>query len=151
MLVEVTPTPPGNLALPVKLLEELARDGEPFPQDFVGLLREEVERGNIEILSAYMDDSVVGVAVLAFRPGISVGGRFASIEDLYVKPDARRHGVGSAILEAVKELCASNCISYVEVQTVEENALAFYSSLGYELEHEVRVLARSLPLRKAGD
>lgn len=150
-MVEVTHTPPGNLALPVKLLEELARDGEPLPQDFVGFLREEVERGNIEILSAYMGDSVVGVAALAFRPGISFGGHFASIEDLYVKPEARRHRVGTAILEAIEKLCASKDVSYVEVQAVDEDAVAFYSSLGYEPEHEVRVLSRSLPLRKAGD
>lgn len=150
-MVEVKSIPADELTIPVKLLEELARDGESLPQNFVGLLRGEVERGNIGILAAYMDDSVVGVAVLAFKPGISVGGRFASIEDLYVKPEARRHGVGTAILEAIEKLCASNSISYVEVQAVDEDAGAFYSSLGYELEHEVRVLSRSIPLREAGD
>ena len=149
--MEVKPTSPGNLAASLKLLEEFAQDGESLPQDFVGLLREEVERGNIEILSAYMDNSVVGVAVLAFRPGISLGRRFACIEDLYVKPEARRLRVGTAILEAIEKLCASKGVSYVEVQAVDENAGAFYGSLGYEPEHEVRVLSRSLPLREDED
>ena len=149
-MLEVKPTPAGNIAVPMKLLEEFTRDGEPLPQDFVGLLRQEVERGSIEILSAYMDDSVVGVAVVAFRPGISVGGRFASVEDLYVKPEARCHGVGTKLLEAVEKLCVLKGVSYVEVQTVEEDAVAFYSSLGYGPESGVRVLSRSIPLREAG-
>ena len=149
-MLEIKPTPAGNIAVPVKLLEEFTRDGEPLQQNFVGLLRQEVECGSIEILSAYMDDSVVGVAVVAFRPGISVGGRFASVEDLYVKPEARRHGVGTKLLETVEKLCVSKDVSYVEVQTVEEDAVAFYSSLGYGPEPGVRVLSRSIPLREAG-
>ena len=123
------------------------RDGEALPRNFAEFLRKEIERGNIEVLSALVGDSVVGVALLAFRPSISAGGLFASVEDLYVKPEARRLGVGTKLLEAVEELCTSKNTSYVEVQAVEERAVKFYRSLGYGLEADVRVLARSVPFR----
>lgn len=145
--MEVRSTSASNLAAPVKLLEESVRNGEPLPRDLTGFLREEVERGNIKVLSARMDDSIVGVALLAFRPSISARGLFASVEDLYVKPEARRLGVGTKLLEAAEKLCVSESISYIEVQAVEEEAVKFYRSLGYGLEADVRVLSRSIPLR----
>ena len=71
---------------------------------------------------------------------------FASIEDLYVRPEARRKGVGKALLEAADERCAAREISYVEVQVEDEAAEAFYAALGYEPETGVRVLSRSLAI-----
>jgi ribosomal protein S18 acetylase RimI-like enzyme len=86
---------------------------------------------------------MVGVAVLAYRLSVSAAGLFASIEDLYVRPGARRRGVGRALLEAVKERCASRGVSYVEAQVEGEEAVSFYSALGYEEELGVRVFSRS--------
>ena len=85
---------------------------------------------------------LVGVVVLAFRLNISAGASFASIEDLYVGTDARRRGVGRALLAAVGERCRARGISYVEVQADEE-AAPFYAALGYEPEPGVRVFSRS--------
>jgi GNAT superfamily N-acetyltransferase len=81
--------------------------------------------------------------VLAFRPNVSAGASFASIEDLYVSPDARGRGAGRALLEAVEERCRARDVSYVEVQTDDE-AAAFYGACGYEPEMGVRVLSRSV-------
>lgn len=146
--MEVRITRARDLAEPMKLLEEFVRDGEPLPRGFVKLFREEVERGGVEVPTAYENDSAIGVAVVALRPSISIGDRFASIEDIYVKPEARRQGIGRAMLEAVEEFCAAKGISYVEVQAVEEDAVTFYRSLGYEPESGVRVLYRSVALRE---
>jgi ribosomal protein S18 acetylase RimI-like enzyme len=90
------------------------------------------------------------VAVLAYRPNIPTGTLFASIEDLYVLPEARRQGVGQAILTAANERCAIRKISYLEVQVEDEEAESFYTSLGYEPEESVRVLSRSLPIDNPG-
>ena len=81
----------------------------------------------------------------------SSGALFASVEDLYVRPEARRQGVGTALLEAANERCAERQISYVEVQVEEEAAASFYVSLGYEPEDSVWVLARSLPIDNQGE
>ena len=137
-----------DLAEPLALLEEFLRDGEPVPRAFAERLRKAVEAGDIEVLAARTEDHILGVAILAYRLNVSAGGLFASIEDLYVRPDARRQGVGKAILTAADERCAERGISYVEVQVEDETAESFYETLGYEPERGVRVLSRSLTIDK---
>jgi GNAT superfamily N-acetyltransferase len=145
-IVEVEPARGAGLAEPLRLLEEFLRDGEPEPESFARRLRESVEAGELEVLAARAEGRVVGVAVLAYRLSISAGGLFASVEDLYVKPDARRRGVGRALLEAVGERCAARGVSYVEAQVEDEEAAGFYAALGYEEEPGVRVFSRSYVL-----
>ena len=137
---------PTGLAEPLALLEEALRDGDPVPEDFVDRLRKAVEAGDVEVLAARSEDQILGVALLAYRLNVSAGERFASVEDLYVRPEARRRGVGRALLEAVDELCAERGISYVEAQVEEKEAQQFYAALDYEPEAGVRVLSRSLPI-----
>jgi GNAT superfamily N-acetyltransferase len=142
--VEVRLSAPDELSEPLSLLEESLRYGEPVLPPFAGQLARAVERGNLELLAAWADGGPVGVIVLAYRPSISLGATFASIEDLYVKPDARRRGVGRALLGAVGERCKERGVSYVEVQT--DEAVAFYMSLGYKPEEGIQVLSRCYAL-----
>lgn len=141
--MEVTTILATELAEPLALLEESLRDGEPLPQGFLGQLREAVEAENLEVLAARIEERVVGVAVLAYRLNVSAGGTFASVEDLYVRPEKRRRGVGRVLLGAVAEQCKVRGVSYVEAQVEDEEAAAFYSALGYEPEAGVRVFSRS--------
>ncbi len=142
--VEVVPA--TGLAEPLALLEESLRDSEPIPEDLAEGLRRAVEAGDIELLAARTEDQVLGVAVLAYRPNISAGALFASIEDLYVRPEARRQGVGQALLTAANKRCTHRGISYLEVHVEDEAAETFYKALGYEPETGVRVLSRSLAI-----
>ena len=142
--VEVTL--PTGLAEPLALLEEALRDGDPVPEDFADRLRKAVEAGDVEVLAARAEDQILGVALLAYRLNVSAGGLFASVEDLYVRPEARRRGVGRALLQAADERCEDHGISYVEAQVEEREAEQFYAALGYEPQTSVRVLSRSLPI-----
>lgn len=142
--VEVVPA--TGLAEPLALLEEALRNGEPVPEDFADHLRKAVEGGDLEVLTIRSEGRTLGVAVLAYRPNVSAGGQFASIEELHVRPEARRQGVGRALLQAADEHCKERSISYVEVQIEEAGAEAFYTALGFEPETGVRVLSRSLPI-----
>ena len=144
--VEVAPVPATGLAAPLALLEESLRDGEPVPKRFADRLRKAVEAGDVEILAARTEDRMLGVVVLAYRLNVSAGGLFASIEDLYVRPEARRRGVGRALLEAANERCVARGVSYVEGQVEDDEAEAFYAALGYERESAVRVLSKSLAI-----
>jgi GNAT superfamily N-acetyltransferase len=145
--IEVELAAPDQLAEPLSLLEEFLREGEPVPLSFAGQLARAVEAGDIEVLAARTETGgrLAGVALLAFRPSISAGALIASIEDLYVRPDARCTGVGRALLEAVAERCRVRGVSYVEVQTDDE-AAPFYEAVDYEQEHGVRVLSCSFTL-----
>ena len=137
---------PTGLAEPLALLEEALRDGDPVPEDFADRLRKAVEAGDVEVLAARAEDQILGVALLAYRLNVSAGGLFASVEDLYVRPEARRRGVGHALLQAADERCEERGISYVEAQVEEKEAELFYAAVGYEQETGVRVLSRSLPI-----
>jgi GNAT superfamily N-acetyltransferase len=142
-MIEASPVRGDDLIEPVKLLEESLRDGEPVPAGFAKTLREAVEADALEVLAASAEGRVVGVAVLAHRLSVSAAGEFASIEELYVRPEERRRGVGRGLLEAVKKRCAARGVSYVEAQVEDEEAMAFYAALGYEVQPGVWVLSRS--------
>jgi GNAT superfamily N-acetyltransferase len=148
-LSQIEVTPATDLGEPLSLLEASLRDGEPVPEAFAEKMRESIETGDIDLLAARSEGQILGVAVLAYRPNIPAGALFASIEDLYVRPDARRQGVGTALLTAANERCAARRISYLEVQVEEETAEFFYKTLGYEQEAGVLVLSRSLALPEA--
>jgi GNAT superfamily N-acetyltransferase len=137
---------PTGLAEPLALLEEALRDGDPVPEYFADRLRKAVEAGDVEVLAARAEDQLLGVALLAYRLNVSAGGLFASVEDLYVRPEARRRGVGRALLQAADERCEERGISYVEAQVEEKEAELLYAAVGYEPEADVRVLSRSLPI-----
>ncbi len=144
--VEVAPVPATGLAGPLALLDEAFRDGDPVPVDFADRLRKAVEAGDVEVLAARAENQMLGVVVLAYRLNVSAGRHFASIEDLHVRPEARRQGVGRALLEAAHERCTKHNISYIEAQVEDDAAETFYAALGYEPETGVRVLSRSLPI-----
>ena len=149
--IEVSPVPGPNLRAPLRLLEEWLREGEPVPEPFLEELRRHVEAGDIEVLAATFEGRMVGVLVLAFRPNVSLGAPFASIEDLYVHPEARQKGLGKALLRAAEDRCRNRGISYLEAQVEESAAGALYAASGYEPEPGVRVFARSLPIGGVGD
>lgn len=144
--IEVSPVPATDLREPLRLLEEWLRDGEPVPDSFVRELRRYVETGDLEILAAHLEGRMAGVLVLAFRPNVSLGAPFASIEDLYVDPGFRRRGVGRALLQAADDRCRNRGVSYLEAQIEEDVAEDFYSASGYEQEPGVRVFSKSLPI-----
>jgi len=138
----------GLAAGPLGLLDELyGRTGPQAPR-FAEWFGEAVRRGDLEVMEALVEGRAAGVLVLAFRPSVSLGGFFASIEDLYVRPEARNRGVGRALLEAVEGRCREHGVSYTEVQTDVE-ASGFYRKLGYEHQPDVSVLFRSHPIEES--
>ena len=149
--VEVSSVHATDLREPLRLLEKWLSDGEPVLDPFVEGLRRLVEAGDIEILAAHLDGRMVGVLVLAFRPNVSLGAPFASIEDLYVHPQTRRRGVGRDLLQAAEDRCVNRNISYLEAQVEESGADDFYAASGYEPEPGVRVFSRSLPVGDSGE
>ena len=149
--VQAAPVPATDLREPLRLLEEWLRDGEPVPDPFVEELRRHVEAGDLEVLAAHLEGRMVGVLVLAFRPNVSLGSTFASIEDLYVDPRSRRRGVGRALLQTAEGRCGKRGVSYLEAQVDDKHARAFYASSGYEPEPDVKIFSRSLPIQGADD
>jgi GNAT superfamily N-acetyltransferase len=143
--VLVRSVPAGEIEEALDLLRSSLYGEAPLPKPFCTRMREEVEAGRMEVIAAYDGGGIpLGAATVHYRPSISAGTLFASIEDLYVVPGSRRQGTGRALLAEIGERCAHRGISYVEVQVAEE-AEEFYRACGFGPE-EVRVLSRTVPL-----
>ena len=73
-----------------------------------------------------------GYILVTFKLSMEAGGTDAFIEDIFVYADARRKGVGSALMSAAMAECGRIGISAVHVETGadDEAAIAFYAACG---------------------
>lgn len=79
------------------------------------------------LLIAEEGSAVLGYALLKIR------GRQGHLESLAVDPDARRLGLGRALLTAAEEACLGRGARHMRLEIREDNpaAYALYQSLGY--------------------
>ena len=77
-----------------------------------------------------------GVCQLRYRLSVWTGGDDCWLEDLYVRDDARRTGVGRALVEAGVERARARGCRRIELDVNEQNtaAIAFYGSVGFNIE-----------------
>jgi ribosomal protein S18 acetylase RimI-like enzyme len=75
----------------------------------------------------------VGFAQLRFRPSVWTGADDAWLEDVYIREDARRGGLGRALVEACQERARCRGCRRIQLDCNERNAaaLALYESLGF--------------------
>jgi GNAT superfamily N-acetyltransferase len=130
--ITIRPAEPDDVALIYSLIVELA-EYERDPESVTGtpeLLRDALFGGApvAEALIAEVDGSAAGFAVFhgsfstwECRPGLW-------LEDLYVRPDGRRAGVGAELLGAVAAIAVERGCARVEWAALDWNtvALDFY-------------------------
>lgn len=87
-----------------------------------------------------------GFAQISFNASIWTENPILLIEELYVKPDLRRRGLGREMMEAIVELARERDAGGLEVITGEDDtgARALYESFGFENEVEGESNSRSL-------
>jgi GNAT superfamily N-acetyltransferase len=97
-------------------------------------LRERLERGESVILLAFEGDAAVGFTQL--YPSFSSGAmaRILILNDLFVAPEARRHGVGAALLLAAAEYARTAGAVRLTLSTAVTNTVAqsVYQRLGWK-------------------
>jgi ribosomal protein S18 acetylase RimI-like enzyme len=97
-----------------------------------------IEDPNTEYLLAAPAEGgpVGGVCQLRYRLSVWSGLGDCWLEDLYVDGSARRAGLGRALVEASFERARARDCYRIELDVNEQNddALAFYEALGFELE-----------------
>ena len=78
----------------------------------------------------------LGVCQLRYRWSVWTSAEDCWLEDLYVTDEARRRGVGRALIEAALEAARERGCRRIEldVDEVNEAALALYRSCGFSLE-----------------
>lgn len=134
----------------VSFRDDMGRD---WPSDnaFLAGVERLIEIPECEFLLGAVDDDSPpqGVAQLRFRFGIWHAATDCWLEDLYVEPDARRGGLGRALVQASVASARARGCRRVELDVSEANeaALALYSGLGFGFKSEpARDLMMRLPL-----
>lgn len=85
-----------------------------------------------EVLIAYLDDEPVGFALFFHNYSTWLGKRGIYLEDLFVRPPARSHGVGFALLREIARIAVSRDCGRVDWSVLDWNELAisFYKRIG---------------------
>jgi ribosomal protein S18 acetylase RimI-like enzyme len=100
---------------------------------------------------AEFDGVAVGHVVLTVSFSMEYGGLRGFVDDLYVRPEARRRGVGAALLAAVRASCAARGVRAMLVEVGPDNtgARSLYERAGYaDSGHLLLGLALAEPVHR---
>jgi ribosomal protein S18 acetylase RimI-like enzyme len=81
-------------------------------------------------------DAVVGYTAVTVCYSLEFAGRYALVDELYVREGWRGRGIGARALELAAEACRELGVAAVrlEVDTWNTRAMALYRRLGFELQ-----------------
>jgi GNAT superfamily N-acetyltransferase len=90
------------------------------------------KRPAAEVLIAYLGDEPAGFALFFHNYSTWLGKRGVYLEDLFVRPAARKHGVGFALLRALARIALDRDCGRLDwsVLTWNELAISFYKQIG---------------------
>jgi len=90
------------------------------------------DRPAAEVLIAYLDDEPAGFALFFHNYSTWLGKRGIYLEDLFVRPPARKHGVGFALLRELARVAIDRDCGRLDwsVLTWNELAISFYKRIG---------------------
>jgi len=85
-----------------------------------------------EVLIAYLAETPAGFALFFHNYSTWLGKRGIYLEDLFVRPAARKHGVGFALLRALARIALDRDCGRLDwsVLTWNELAISFYKQIG---------------------
>ena len=109
--------------------EKLLHEARATPEDFL----RELESANpvIRVLLAEWQGQPAGFALYFFNFSTFVGRKGLYLEDLFVRPAMRKHGIGRALLRALARIARDENCGRMEWAVLDWNepALRFYKSL----------------------
>ena len=90
------------------------------------------KRPAAEVLIAYLGDTPAGFALFFHNYSTWLGKRGIYLEDLFVRPAARKHGVGFALLRSLARIALDRDCGRLDwsVLTWNELAISFYKQIG---------------------
>ena len=107
--------------------------------DALDLFLERPELGFVWL--AYDEQGAAGVCVVCYAISTSMGAVVAKLDDVSVKADRRGQGVGTALLEQLKEQLRKELVTRIDVAVHLENpeARKFYEKIGFMALNEERM------------
>ena len=90
------------------------------------------DRPAAEVLIAYLDDEAAGFALFFHNYSTWLGKRGIYLEDLFVRPPARKHGIGFALLRELARIAVERDCGRLDWSVLNWNELAisFYKRIG---------------------
>jgi len=90
------------------------------------------KRPAAEVLIAYLGDTPAGFALFYHNYSTWLGKRGIYLEDLFVRPAARKHGIGFALFRALAKVAVERDCGRVDWSVLSWNQLAidFYKQIG---------------------
>jgi GNAT superfamily N-acetyltransferase len=87
---------------------------------------------NVDALMAFADDAAVGLALYFYTFSTFQGRRGIYLEDIYVEPEYRGRGIGSALLKRLSKIAKEEDCARMEwsVLTWNQPSIDFYHRLG---------------------
>ena len=87
---------------------------------------------NVDALMAYADDTAVGMALYFYNFSTFQGRRGIYLEDIFVEPEYRGRGIGSALLKRLARVAKEENCARMEwsVLTWNQPSIDFYHRLG---------------------
>ena len=141
-MISIRPATASDVPLIRALIQELAAyEREPHSVQITAeqLLRDGFEDSCFECLIAELDGTAAGFA-LYFPIYSTWRGRSLHLEDLFVRPEFRGHGLGKALLQQVAALAVERGCARLQWDVLEWNkpAIDFYLSLDATMLDEWR-------------
>jgi GNAT superfamily N-acetyltransferase len=155
MTVHVRPATSADVGILVALMTSFyAEAGFPLPEGpatrAFGALLAEPRLGGAWL--AELDGAVAGHVVLTLCFSMEYGGLRGSIDDLYVRPEARGKGAGAALLAAARADAVARGVRAMQVEVGRDNHVArhLYARAGYaDTEHLLLALPLASPVHIA--
>ena len=146
MTVGIRPAHPADLPLIAALIRELA-DYEDlshavhFDEDMLGTYLFD-ENPAAEVLIAEHDGEAAGFALFFRNFSTFAGKPGLYLEDLFVRPKARGHGLGRALLEELARLALRRDCARLEWAVLDWNkpSIAFYETIGARMRNDWRLM-----------
>lgn len=134
--VSVRRATPGQATVVGRLLHEFNEEfdfGGPGAEEFAARFRDLLGRDDVVVLLADEPAEPTGFAFLTLRPTPYYDGPLAQLEELYVKPELRDRGIGTALLLAAVDLVRSRGGGemHINVDEVDGDTRRFYERHGF--------------------
>jgi GNAT superfamily N-acetyltransferase len=132
--IQIRRAGPEDAAAIARLLHDFNSEyAEPTPgvAALTGFARQMLEAGEMTVLLA--GDGPDGISLTRFRTCVWTGGPEAHLQELYVVPPLRGHGIGRALLEATMDAARVVGASGIDLNTgaTDTAARALYESCGF--------------------
>jgi GNAT superfamily N-acetyltransferase len=128
------PATPSDAETVARLLDAFNREFDaPSPGPEVLTTRLHSLLAGSDVIALLAGDPAVAVALLTLRPNVWYDGPIVLVDELYVVPEARGCGVGSALLVAVESLTRDRGGELIEIAVdgADADAHRFYERHGY--------------------